>query len=305
MKTILVTGCSSGLGLAIAVKAAQSGFAVYATMRDLNKRAALDTAIQQAGIEMEVRRLDVQDSDTIDTCLQEIIDAHGRIDTLVNNAGAGYVRTTEQSTEEDVAWIMDVNFHGIVRTTKAALPYMRAARTGHIINITSVGGLVGQPFNEFYCAAKFAVEGYTEALSTYITPAFGVNFSCIEPGGITSEFANSALAHFAKTGGMIDDEYRPVLEKYIGEAQARSKMAESGEGTPVYQTAEQVADVVMACATSPSPPLRQRTSPWAEEICALKTHADPDGTKLQAQVIERFLGDVSNFKKEGSPSVEM
>ena len=295
MKTILVTGCSSGLGLAIAVQAAQAGFTVYATMRDLDKRAALDTAIKQAGIDVEVRQLDVQDVVTIEACLQEIVETHGRIDTLVNNAGAGYVRTTEQSTEEDIAWVMDVNFHGVVRATKAALPYMRAARSGHIINITSVGGLVGQPFNEFYCAAKFAVEGYTESLASYITPAFGVKFSCIEPGGITSEFANSALAHFAKTGGMHDDEYRPVLENYIGKAQARSEAAASGEATPVYQTASQCAEVVIACATSSSPPLRQRTSPWAEEVCALKTAADPDGTKLQAQVIERFLGGAADF----------
>jgi NAD(P)-dependent dehydrogenase (short-subunit alcohol dehydrogenase family) len=82
---------------------------------------------------------------------------------------------------------------------------------GHVLNISSVGGLVGQPFNEIYCAAKFAVEGYTEAMASYITPSFGINFTCVEPGGINTEFAPNVLKHVSKTGGMLEDEYLPIL----------------------------------------------------------------------------------------------
>ena len=149
-----------------------------------------------------------------------------------------------------------------------------------------MGGLVGQPFNEFYCGAKFAVEGYTEAMASYIQPKFGINFTCIEPGGIATEFANSALSQFMSTGGMIDDEYKPILEQCITAAQARAAQGEDG----VFQTSEQVAQVIVDCANNPQPPIRVRTSEWAENFCQLKTGLDPDGGKLQAFVLENVLG---------------
>ncbi|GAC31186.1 SDR family NAD(P)-dependent oxidoreductase [Paraglaciecola polaris] len=119
-----------------------------------------------------------------------------------------------------------------------------ASINGHVVNITSVGGLVGQPFNEFYCAAKFAVEGYVESVSTYITPNFGINFTNVEPGGIQSEFANNALAQFQGAGSITDDEYRPILEKYIAVAGSRT--------AGVYQTSEEVAKIVTDSINSPT-----------------------------------------------------
>jgi len=281
-RVILVTGTSSGLGLALAVKLAKQGYSVYATMRNLEKQEALNKAAESAAVKVHVKQLDVQDTHSIQTCVDEIIRKEGRIDTLINNAGAGYVRTTEQSTEEEVNWIMDVNFHGVSRCVKAVLPHMREARSGHVVNVTSVGGLVGQPFNEYYCAAKFAVEGYTESLATYITPNFGINFTNIEPGGIASEFANNVLEQMTATGGIRDDEYRPILEKYLG----------AGAGKPregLYQTADEVADVVIECVESDNPPIRKRTSPWAEDFTQYKTAADPDGHQQQQRVINEFL----------------
>lgn len=108
---------------------------------------------------------------------------------------------------------MDINFWGVMRCTKAVLPAMRAAKPGHVVNISSVGGLVGQPFNEIYCGAKFAVEGFTEALTSYVTPGFGVNFSLIEPGGIATQFANTVLKEIGETGGMLEDDYLSQLQK--------------------------------------------------------------------------------------------
>ncbi|MBU2981780.1 SDR family oxidoreductase [Lentibacter algarum] len=282
-KVILVTGTSTGLGISIAVQAAQAGHTVYATMRNLAKRAALDAAAKDAGVSLKVLALDVQDSASVQAAVDTIIKAEGRIDTLVNNAGAGFVRSTEQATEAEVDWVMDVNFKGVVRCTKAVLPHMRTARSGHVLTVSSVGGLVGQPFNELYCAAKFAVEGYTEAMASYITPSFGINFTTVEPGGIASEFANNALAQIEGTGGILDDEYKPILMKYVGGAENR-------QNDGVYQTADEVAEVVMGALEADTPPVRVRTSKWAEDFCALKTQADPDGTKLAKQVFERFLG---------------
>lgn len=185
----------------------------------------------------------------------------------------------------EIEWVTDVNYYGVIRCTKAVLPYMRATKSGHIINITSVGGLVGQPFNEFYCAAKFAVEGYTEALASYVTENFGIKFSLVEPGGITTEFANSVLAQAASTGGMREDVYLPILQQYIGSSRKRAAAGDTG----VYQTSEQVAAVILDVAQSKNPPLRTRTSKWSNEFTKLKTVGDPDGTKLVNEVINKTL----------------
>ncbi len=283
MKVILVTGCSTGLGIAIAVQLASRGHRVHATMRNLDKRAALDAAATAAGVSLVVSQLDVQDTASVTAAVERVMAAEGRIDTLINNAGGGFVRSTEQATEAQVAQVLDLNFMGVMRCTKAVLPHMRAARSGHVINISSVGGLVGQPFNEIYCAAKFAVEGYTESLASYVTPSFGINFTAVEPGGIRTEFVNAIMADVAATGGVIDDEYKPVLERYLGGAQRRGGAGGS------YQTADEAAATVVTVAEAENPPIRIRTSEWAEEFTRLKTIGDPDGTRQQHAVVERFL----------------
>lgn len=282
-KVIIITGTSTGLGISIAVQAAQAGHTVYATMRNLEKRAALDAATAAAGVSLNVIALDVQDGASVDAAVEAVMAKEGRIDFLINNAGVGFVRSTEQATEAEIEWVMDVNFMGVVRCTKAVIPHMRKARAGHIVSITSVGGLVGQPFNEIYCAAKFAVEGYVEGMASYITPSFGINFTCVEPGGISTEFAPSVLKHVTETGGMLEDEYLPILQKYIGGTSTRQA------GSDIYQTADEVAAVVMQSVDAVEPPIRVRTSQWAEEFTALKTGLDPDGKKLQAKVVAQFL----------------
>ena len=283
-ETMLITGCSTGLGQALAVAAAREGYKVYATMRDLAKRDGLATRAAEAGVAIEIRRLDVRDSASIAAVGEEIVAIDGRIDVLVNNAGVGFVRSTEQASEAEIAAVVDVNQMGVIRCTKAVLPHMRRQRSGRVLTISSVGGLVGQPFNEIYCATKFALEGYMEALACYVGPVFNIHFTILEPGGIQSEFANSTLAQLAATGGILDDEYRPVLEQYMGTVQGRE-----WANSP-YQSAEEVAAVVLSCARSETPPVRMRTSPWGEELCRLKTDVDPDGRKMQAMVGEMFLG---------------
>jgi NAD(P)-dependent dehydrogenase (short-subunit alcohol dehydrogenase family) len=282
-KVIVITGTSSGLGVSIAVEAARAGHTVYATMRDTTKRKALDDAVGAAGVKLTVLPLDVQKPETISAAVSDILSREGRIDTLVNNAGAGFVRSTEQASEEDIRWALDVNLMGVIHCTKAVIGHMRERRSGQVVTVSSVGGLVGQPFNEIYCAAKFGVEGYMESLASYITPSFGINFTLVEPGGISSEFAVNVMKHVTQTGGMLQDEYLPILERYIGGAQSRAA------GSDLYQTADEVAQIVMRCIENPNPPIRTRTSKWGEAFTFLKTAADPDGKKLQAEVIRQFL----------------
>ncbi|AWF82766.1 short-chain dehydrogenase/reductase [Microbulbifer sp. A4B17] len=283
-KVALITGTSTGLGQSLALEMARQGFTVYATMRDLSKAGQLTTAAPP-GAAIEVMKLDVTAPDSIQHCVDTIIQDAGRIDILINNAGAGFVKTTEHASEQEVHWVTDVNYLGVVRCTKAVLPHMRKARSGHVINISSVGGLVGQPFNELYCAAKFAVEGYTEALASYVTPAFNINFTAVEPGGIHSEFANNLLTQLEQSQGYPEDEYQSVFDQYI--VGMRSRSPEQTE--EIYQTADQVAAVVLQVVQAEEPPIRVRTSPWANKFCNFKTGLDKDGKKQQKQVIESFL----------------
>lgn len=283
-KNVIIAGANTGLGLAIAVAAAHAGYKTYATMRDTAKRGALEAAAAAAGVSVEVLPLDVQDSAGIESCVAHVIGQDGRIDAFIANAGMGFARATEQTTEAEIANVMDVNFMGLVRCVKAVLPHMRQARAGRILAVSSVGGLVGQPFNEVYCASKFAVEGYMESLASYVGPAFGLHFTLIEPGGITSEFAARALKQITETGGFLEDEYLPILQKYLGSRQGRTER--------IYQTPEEVAAVVLECVAMPQPPVRRRTSAWSEEFTRLKTAADPDGRLLQARVVAEMLGRI-------------
>ncbi|MGW1118712.1 SDR family oxidoreductase [Streptomyces tanashiensis] len=269
-KTVLITGTSSGIGLAAAVSAAQAGWTVVATMRDTGKAEALLKAAAEHAVtdRIQVKRLDVVDPDSIATCLDEVIAEHGRLDALVNNAGAAQVGTVEQMTLDDVRAAMEVNFFGVVAATRAAMPHLRASR-GRVITVTSVGGAVGQPFNEAYCAAKFAVEGFMQSLDP-VAATVGVDVTVVEPGAVASEFvANIGLdipALLAAAG-----PYAPALQAYL----ARTQTSFSNAQTPF----EAAAPIIDALAGN-KPPFRVQTSEWAREFVGT-TLADPDGSAVR------------------------
>jgi NAD(P)-dependent dehydrogenase (short-subunit alcohol dehydrogenase family) len=248
-KVVLITGTSSGLGLSIAVQAAEAGHTVYASMRDLSKASLLQEAAQKAEVAINLIELDVQSGNSVQAAVEQILAAEGRIDVLVNNAGMGFIRSLEQASEQEIKDVLDINFMGVGRVTKAVLPAMRNARSGHVINISSVGGLVGQPFNEVYCSAKFAVEGLTESMASYMTPSFGIHFTAVEPGGIHSEFVNTVLRNVQASGGLLQDEYLPVLQKYMDTSKKRQDVG-------VYQTSDEVAKVVIDVMHTIDPPVR-------------------------------------------------
>ncbi|WP_400072344.1 SDR family oxidoreductase [Zobellia russellii] len=284
-RNVLITGTSSGVGLEASLLFAQKGYKVYASMRNLAKATALKEKIDEAHLDIEILELDVTKVDSIKKAVETIIEKDGQIDVLVNNAGAGFAKTTEQASEEEIRWVTDVNYHGVVFCTQAVLPYMRKQRSGQVISITSVGGLVGQPFNELYCGAKFGVEGYMEGLASYLGDAFNIKFSCVEPGGISTEFMTSAVEKTAVDGQLATGEYLPIFQQYLKKNQERA----SEGAAQIYQTGQEVAAVIMNIAENEHPPMRIRTSKWAEELCELKTKADPDGTKLVNEIKTRFL----------------
>ncbi|MTE15505.1 SDR family NAD(P)-dependent oxidoreductase [Nocardia sp. CT2-14] len=268
--TVLITGTSSGIGLATAIAAARAGWTTIATMRDTGKAEVLSKAAADNGVadRIQVKRLDVVDPESIAACLDEVIAEHGRLDALVNNAGAAQVGTIELSSLDEVRAAMEVNFFGVVATTRAALPHLRAAQ-GRVITVTSVGGAVGQPFNEAYCAAKFAVEGFMQSLAP-VAASVGVDITVVEPGAVASEFvANLGVDRPALVAAA--GPYAPALEAYF----ARTQHAFDNAQTP----AEAAAPIIGAL-TADRPPFRVQTSDWARDFVAT-TLADLDGSAVQ------------------------
>ncbi len=284
-KIILITGTSTGVGLRTTSLLAARGNMVYATMRDTTKRNLLEELTKNYPSNVHILPLDVQKQETIDECIKAITDKEKRIDVLINNAGAGFIRTLEQATMEEIHNVMDVNFYGVIRCIKAVLPVMRKQKNGHIINVSSVGGLVGQPINEIYCAAKFALEGLTESIATYLAPYFGIKTTIIEPAGITTEFGNTLMNYFNNTGGVRQDDYLPLMNDYMAYRQTFTEELKA----KIFQTPEQVAQVIADCISDPEPKLRYLTSPYAAEFTYLKSGLDADGNKLQDIIRKRIL----------------
>ncbi len=286
MNTVLITGTSSGIGLHTAILLAKNNFKVYATMRDTSKKELLQREAEAEGVNLQIMRLDVQVESSIKKCVDEIIEKEKSLDILINNAGSGFLRTMEQASMKEIANVMDVNFYGPIRCIRAVLPQMRKQENGRIINISSVGGLVGQPINEIYCAAKFALEGFTESIATYMQPYFGIKVSLIEPAGVVTEFGNNIMKHLESTGGLKNDAYTPLMDDYM---EYRKSFSDPDLRAKVFQTPVQVGEVILRSIRDENPALRYLTSEWTREFTALKTAADPDGTKLQMEVRKRIL----------------
>lgn len=284
-KNVLITGTSTGVGFECALLFAQNGYKVYASMRNTEKGDVLKAKRSEENLDIEILPLDVTDRGSIQTAVNTIIEKDGKIDALINNAGAGFGKTVEQASVEEIKWVTDVNYLGVIYCTQAVIPFMRAQRSGQIISVTSVGGLVGQPFNELYCGAKFGVEGFMESLATYISDPFNIKVSLVEPGGIATEFMKSAIEMTSSEGQLASGEYLPIFEKYIAGVQQRA----TEDRQQLYQTGAEVAEVILQVAQNENPPLRIRTSAWAEELTKLKTQADPDGTQWINNTKEIFL----------------
>ncbi|XP_005294253.4 retinol dehydrogenase 8-like [Chrysemys picta bellii] len=273
-KTVLITGCSSGIGLALAVKMArdkQKRFKVIATMRNLGKRGCLEAA---AGVTLnktlEIRQLDVCDERSIITCINSIPNRH--VDILINNAGVGMIGPIECQTIEEMKGVMETNFFGVVRMIKEVLPDMKRRRSGHIVVISSVMGLQGIMFNDIYTASKFAVEGFCESLVIQALK-FNIFISLIEPGPVVTEFETKVYeeaenADYSTTDPETADMFTNLYLK-------NSKAIFSSLG----QTPNDIAEHTLRVISAAKPPFRHQTNPVYTPMTALK-HADPTGALM-------------------------
>lgn len=194
-KVALVTGVSSGIGVAISSLLSKRGFQVFGTMRKPDQTAGTLKDI-------EVVRLDVCDEESVRSCVQTVLGLTGRIDALVNNAGFIFLGSLEETSMDEARQVFDTNFFGILRMCQAVLPIMRKQNYGRIVNIGSVMGFLPGPYQGIYAASKHAVEGYSESLD-HETRQFGIRVSVVEPGfmrtnlGVNGQTASRSLQPYA------------------------------------------------------------------------------------------------------------
>jgi NAD(P)-dependent dehydrogenase (short-subunit alcohol dehydrogenase family) len=267
-RIVVITGTSSGIGRATAIAFAKKGDVVVATMRDVARAGPLLAAASAEGLELEVLPLDVVDDESVAACIDEVVSHHGRVDVLVNNAGIGFSGTLEELSVEEFGRSLDVNFLGVVRTTKAVLPLMRAAGSGRLIAVSSISGVFGQPFNDAYCAAKFALEGLYEALHP-VAATVGVQVSLVEAGPVQGEFRDRSAG---VDGRNPSGPYAALWSRFYSITDGSYARA---------PTADVIAEVLVNVSEEPSPKLRYQTSRFVERLVALKL-ADLSGERVTA-----------------------
>ena len=197
-KVYFITGCSTGFGRNLAMEALQQGNQVAVTSRNTDDVKDIVARFPDNAVAI---KLDVTDPQEVATAVKQAQERFGRIDVLVNNAGIGYFGAIEESEEIEYRRMFEINFFGLAAVTNAVLPVMRAQRCGHIINISSIGGMVAFPGVGFYNATKFAVTGYSEALAKETAP-LGINVTVVAPSGFRTDWAGRS-ANNTKT--VIDD----------------------------------------------------------------------------------------------------
>ena len=199
---VFITGISSGFGYETAKLLAQQGHTVYGTVRRMVEPLP--------GV--NYLTLDVRDRDAVANAVNDLINKEGRIDVLINNAGMGIGGPLELATEEEIRLQMDTNFMGLVHCVDAVLPYMRRQKSGMIIALSSIGGLMGLPFQGFYSASKFAIEGYCEALRLE-TQTFGIKVVVLRPGDFSTGFTGSRKKVAAEAALQTYPIYKTAIEK--------------------------------------------------------------------------------------------
>jgi NAD(P)-dependent dehydrogenase (short-subunit alcohol dehydrogenase family) len=258
--SILITGAATGLGREMALYLAERGFRVYGTTRDVLQADELNGLARERDLSIRVLTMDVTDPQSIDRAVQTIVAETGGIYGVINNAGIGLRGYFEDLTAEEIRKVFDANVFGLMAVTKAVLPYMRQARRGRVVLISSVGGRIGAPGVSAYCATKFAVEGFGESLFQELAP-LGVKVVLIEPGIIKTErwTINRGLAK----GALNPDS--PYCDWFRQVEKESDALVRASTATPV-----DVAAIVHQALTAERPKLRYMVGRKAKLAVALK-----------------------------------
>lgn len=254
-KVVLITGASSGIGQACARRLAQRGYRVFGTSR--RPRVEADAPFQMIP-------MDVTDEDSVRQGVATVLASAGRLDVVVNNAGFGFVGAVEDTSVDEAKELFDANFFGMLRVCHAVLPHFRQQRAGTIINISSLAGLIAQPFVAMYCATKFATEAVTEALRIEVRP-FGIHVVMIEPGDTHTAFtANRRRTQASQAASPYTDNMERTLSVIEHDEQTGS-------------SPEAVARLLERVLRSRSPRLRYPVASAPQRFAALARKVMPGG----------------------------
>jgi NAD(P)-dependent dehydrogenase (short-subunit alcohol dehydrogenase family) len=244
-KIALITGSSSGFGLLTSIELAKAGFHVVATMRDLARRDRLDQAASAAGVaaRIDIRGLDVTKFDSIPGFMDSVLRDYGRVNVLVNNAGFAVAGFAEDIKLEELRLQFETNFFGAVAMTKAVLPPMRRQRSGHIIQVSSIVGLLGSVTVSSYAASKHALEGWSESLRLELN-ALGIKVVLVEPGA----FQTGIWKRGAVMGEQAIKSTSPNIQR---SQRMRTTLEKLPKADPIA-----VARLIVAIAQNPNPKLR-------------------------------------------------
>jgi len=263
-KVWFITGSSRGLGRALTETVLEAGHQVVATARQPEQLADLGITY---GKQLRTVKLDVKSPAEAEKAVAAAVEAFSRIDVVVNNAGYGFMGAFEEMTSDQFKGQVDTNFWGVVHVTRAVLPVLRKQGSGHIIQITSIGGRNAFPSLSAYHAAKFAVEGFSESLAQEIGP-LGLKLTLVEPGGFRTDWAGASMAYAKSMAAYapVMDAIRCYMEKHSGQQ----------PGDPL-----KAARVILQLVEMNEPPLRL---PLGNDAMALLRH----GYKTNAEELERW-----------------
>ena len=229
MKSVIITGTSKGIGLETALAFARANYKVFATMRNPENAAALKQKIKEESLPITITAMDVDSDESVKRCIDGILRQNGSIDVLVNNAGIERHGSVEELSMADFKDVMETNYFGVLRCTKALLPLMRKNRNGCIINVTSIAGKIANTPLGAYTASKFALEAVSESLAQEVKP-HNIRVAIVEPGIINTAMANNI--------GTSEDSIYPQSKRFAGLFAASLKTP-----TQPYLVAEKILEI--------------------------------------------------------------
>ncbi|WP_052452360.1 SDR family NAD(P)-dependent oxidoreductase [Noviherbaspirillum autotrophicum] len=216
----VVTGAAHGIGAALAHELGRRGCHVALADRDAQQLAHTAQSVRALGVRVSEHPLDIADAAAVAALPASVLAQHGRVNLLINNAGVALMGNVEQLALEEIEWLMDINFWGVVRTTKAFLPLLRREAQSHLVNLSSVFGLVAPAGQGPYCASKFAVRGFTDALRHELAGS-ALTVSVVHPGGIKTRIAHRAR----RTAQFSDSEAQQLADKFFSEVRTTPEQA--------------------------------------------------------------------------------
>ena len=274
LSVAVVTGSSSGIGLAASLALAKNGYLTYATMRNLAKQDSIQSAAEKQHLPIRTVQLDVTDKNSVKNAIQSILSESGRIDLLVNNAGYGLTGAFEDIGMDEIKSLYETNVFGVIRVTQAVLPIMRKQGSGRIINISSGAGRIGFPGSSAYVSSKFALEGLTESMA-FEVEQFGIKTVLVEPGFIRTNFAENIVT--AKKAQDPNSPYSQMMMQ-MKSSSHRRRMIENAPD------ADLVASVIVEAATAREPNLRYLAGKDVQQmVAAKKSMSDEEFQKMIRQ----------------------